>query len=171
MKQNRPVVSMVPFYLRLKRPVNGQWRAKNASWSVTFLPHRSFWPATFSCLPMWLLTSWIKTWNYDVSKQFLTVCLAVSVSVSVTGQKRILTELKSSWPDIPISCYFEPWRVYSSSDLMLNRTPNKLGMVRSRLATSRPWGREGAREGARDPSDEVASEARHRRVWKGLWKV
>jgi hypothetical protein len=26
-------------------------------------------------------------------------------------------------------------------------------------------------EGARDPSDEVASEARHRRVWKGLWKV
>ena len=26
-----------------------------------------------------------------------------------------------------------------------------------RLATSRPWGREGAGEGARDPSDEVAS--------------
>jgi hypothetical protein len=35
----------------------------------SFLPHRSFWQATFSCLPMWLLTSWIKTWNYDVSKQ------------------------------------------------------------------------------------------------------
>ena len=26
-----------------------------------------------------------------------------------------------------------------------------------RLATSRPWGREGAGEGARDPSDEVAN--------------
>ena len=26
-----------------------------------------------------------------------------------------------------------------------------------RLATSRPWGREGAGEGARNPSDEVAS--------------
>ena len=24
----------------------------NASWLVTFLPHRSFWPATFVCLPI-----------------------------------------------------------------------------------------------------------------------
>jgi hypothetical protein len=29
--------------------------------------------------------------------------------------------------------------------------------VDDRLATNRPWGREGAVEGARDPSDEVAS--------------
>jgi hypothetical protein len=29
--------------------------------------------------------------------------------------------------------------------------------VRGRLATSRPWGREGAGKGTRDPSDEVAS--------------
>jgi hypothetical protein len=46
-----------------------------------------------------------------------------------------------------------------------------------RLATSRPWGREGAGEGARDnprdPSDEVHRyrEARHRRAWKGLWSL
>jgi hypothetical protein len=40
----------------------------------------------------------------------------------------------------------------------------------SRLGTSRPWGREGAGKGTRDPSDEL-SEARHRRVGKGLWKV
>jgi hypothetical protein len=75
-------------------------RPKMPSWTVTFLPRLSFWPATFSCLPMWSLTSWLKTWNYDVSKQFLTVCFTVSVSVSMTGQKQILTELKSSWPVI-----------------------------------------------------------------------
>jgi hypothetical protein len=56
--------------LKITAGQRGHWPAKNASWPVTFLPSPVILTAAiFSCLPMWFLTSWIKTWNYDVSKQ------------------------------------------------------------------------------------------------------
>jgi hypothetical protein len=55
--------------LKITAGQRGQWPAKNASWPVTFLPSPVILTGHISCLPMWFLTSWIKTWNYDVSKQ------------------------------------------------------------------------------------------------------
>ena len=40
---------------------------------------------------------------------------------------------------------------------LFNELESSKGLRLARLATSRPWGREGAGKGTRDPSDEVAS--------------
>ena len=47
--------------------------------------------------------------------------------------------------------------VYSVANLLRFVTLRPVNFLFPRLATSRPWGREGAGKGTRDPSDEVAS--------------
>ena len=65
--------------------------------------------ATFSsCLPMWLLTSWIKTWNYEVSKQ-VSNSLFHCWCKHINGRSKTDFDRAKSWPVIltgdPISCF------------------------------------------------------------------